>query len=86
MKSLSMTIRKVLLSPDHTVFAYNTEREGMEYGDLRLKSLDGKRQVRWEEESRYQDGPVRKSKNRRMKLFMTFSTLSGRITTRYATP
>lgn len=35
-----MSIRKVLLSPDHTVFAYNTEREGMEYGELHFKDLE----------------------------------------------
>lgn len=34
-----MSIRKVLLSPDHHIFAYNTETEGMEYGDLHLKDL-----------------------------------------------
>ncbi|KAG0187414.1 hypothetical protein DFQ28_006378 [Apophysomyces sp. BC1034] len=37
-----MSIRKVLLSPDHTVFAYNTEREGMEYGELHFKDLAGR--------------------------------------------
>ncbi|KAI9312978.1 prolyl oligopeptidase family-domain-containing protein [Dichotomocladium elegans] len=42
LRSLNMSIRKVLLSPDHTIFAYNTEREGMEYGDLHLKYLDGR--------------------------------------------
>jgi oligopeptidase B len=35
-----MTIRKVLLSPNHSIFAYNTEREGMEYGELHFKDLD----------------------------------------------
>lgn len=45
LKSLNMTIRKVLLSPDHNVFAYNTEQEGMEYGDLHLKDLAGDREA-----------------------------------------
>lgn len=40
LRSLNMSIRKVLLSPDHTVFAYNTEREGMEYGELHFKDLE----------------------------------------------
>ncbi|ORE09065.1 hypothetical protein BCV72DRAFT_248385 [Rhizopus microsporus var. microsporus] len=35
-----MSIRKVLLSPDHTIFAYNVEREGMEYGELHFKDLN----------------------------------------------
>ncbi|CDH53354.1 oligopeptidase b [Lichtheimia corymbifera JMRC:FSU:9682] len=39
LRSLNMSIRKVLLSPDHNIFAYNTETEGMEYGDLHLKDL-----------------------------------------------
>lgn len=37
-----MSIRKVLLSPDHSIFAYNTEREGMEYGELHFKDLNNK--------------------------------------------
>ena len=37
-----MTIRKVLLSPDHSIFAYSTETEGMEYGDLHFKYLNDK--------------------------------------------
>ncbi|KAI7877433.1 hypothetical protein K492DRAFT_150602 [Lichtheimia hyalospora FSU 10163] len=40
LRSLNMSIRKVLLSPDHNIFAYNTETEGMEYGDLHLKDLN----------------------------------------------
>ena len=39
LRALNMSIRKVLLSPDHTVFAYNTEREGMEYGELHFRHL-----------------------------------------------
>lgn len=35
-----MSVRKVLLSPDHSIFAYNTEREGMEYGELHFKDLN----------------------------------------------
>ncbi|KAI8381259.1 prolyl oligopeptidase family-domain-containing protein [Radiomyces spectabilis] len=37
---MNISIRKVLLSPDHAIFAYNTEREGMEYGELHLKDLN----------------------------------------------
>ena len=37
-----MTIRKVLLSPDHSIFAYSTETEGMEYGNLHFKYLNDK--------------------------------------------
>lgn len=39
---MNMSIRKVLLSPDHSIFAYNTEREGMEYGELHFKDLNNK--------------------------------------------
>ncbi|KAI7861602.1 prolyl oligopeptidase family-domain-containing protein [Spinellus fusiger] len=39
-----MSIRKVLLSPEHTIFAYNTEREGMEYGELHFKDLQDRPQ------------------------------------------
>ncbi|KAF7723205.1 hypothetical protein EC973_002280 [Apophysomyces ossiformis] len=42
LKTMNMSIRKVLLSPDHTVFAYNTEREGVEYGELHFKDLAGR--------------------------------------------
>lgn len=42
LRSMNMSIRKVLLSPDHSVFAYNTEREGMEYGELHFKDLNNK--------------------------------------------
>ncbi|KAG2218836.1 hypothetical protein INT45_007603 [Circinella minor] len=42
LRSLNMTIRKVLLSPDHSIFAYSTETEGMEYGDLHFKYLNDK--------------------------------------------
>jgi hypothetical protein len=35
-----MSVRKVLLSPDHSIFAYNTEREGVEYGELHFKDLN----------------------------------------------
>ncbi|KAI9254524.1 hypothetical protein BDA99DRAFT_159906 [Phascolomyces articulosus] len=42
LRSLNMSIRKVLLSPNHTIFAYNTETEGMEYGDLHFKYLNDK--------------------------------------------
>ncbi|ORX61634.1 hypothetical protein DM01DRAFT_1126440 [Hesseltinella vesiculosa] len=45
---MNVTIRKVLLSPDHTIFAYNTEREGMEYGDLHFKDLHNRQD--WEGE------------------------------------
>ncbi|KAG1383270.1 hypothetical protein G6F61_001522 [Rhizopus arrhizus] len=48
LRSLNMSIRKVLLSPDHTVFAYNTEREGMEYGELHFKDLEYRED--WENE------------------------------------
>ncbi|KAI8069299.1 prolyl oligopeptidase [Gongronella butleri] len=41
---MNMTIRKVLMSPDHSIFAYNTEREGMEYGDLHFKDLQNRPQ------------------------------------------
>lgn len=41
-----MSVRKVLLSPDHSIFAYNTEREGMEYGELHFKDLNNRAQ--WE--------------------------------------
>ncbi|KAI8639279.1 prolyl oligopeptidase family-domain-containing protein [Parasitella parasitica] len=37
-----MSVRKVLLSPNHSIFAYNTEREGMEYGELHFKDLDNR--------------------------------------------
>lgn len=37
-----MSIRKVLLSPDHSIFAYNTEREGVEYGELHFKDLNNR--------------------------------------------
>ncbi|KAI8353239.1 prolyl oligopeptidase family-domain-containing protein [Choanephora cucurbitarum] len=37
---MNMGVRKVLLSPDHSLFAYNTEREGMEYGELHFKDLN----------------------------------------------
>ncbi|KAI8146369.1 prolyl oligopeptidase family-domain-containing protein [Fennellomyces sp. T-0311] len=42
LRSLNMMIRKVLLSPNHSIFAYNTETEGMEYGDLHFKYLNKK--------------------------------------------
>ncbi|SAM00587.1 hypothetical protein [Absidia glauca] len=42
LRSMNTSVRKVLLSPDHSIFAYNTEREGMEYGDLHLKDLDNR--------------------------------------------
>ncbi|PHZ09537.1 uncharacterized protein RHIMIDRAFT_246132 [Rhizopus microsporus ATCC 52813] len=48
LKSLNMSIRKVLLSPDHTIFAYNVEREGMEYGELHFKDLNDRED--WENE------------------------------------
>ncbi|CAO3617218.1 unnamed protein product [Cunninghamella blakesleeana] len=48
LQSLKVSIRKVLLSPDHTVFSYNTEREGMEYGDLHFKDLKGRKD--WKDE------------------------------------
>lgn len=48
LRSLNMSIRKVLLSPDHTIFAYNTEREGMEYGELHFKDLEDRDD--WENE------------------------------------
>lgn len=41
-----MSVRKVLLSPDHSIFAYNTEREGMEYGELHFKDLNNR--AHWE--------------------------------------
>lgn len=37
-----MSVRKVLLSPDHSIFAYNTEREGVEYGELHFKDLNNR--------------------------------------------
>lgn len=37
---MNMSIRKVLMSRDHSVFAYITEREGMEYGELHFKDLN----------------------------------------------
>lgn len=37
---MNMSVRKVLLSPDHSIFAYNTEREGVEYGELHFKDLN----------------------------------------------
>ncbi|KAI8337786.1 hypothetical protein BD560DRAFT_413108, partial [Blakeslea trispora] len=40
LRSMNMGVRKVLLSPDHSLFAYNTEREGMEYGELHFKDLN----------------------------------------------
>ncbi|KAI9251219.1 prolyl oligopeptidase [Sporodiniella umbellata] len=43
-----MSIRKVLLSPNHTIFAYNTEREGVEYGELHFKDLEDRDE--WENE------------------------------------
>lgn len=43
---MNTSVRKVLLSPDHSIFAYNTEREGMEYGDLHLKDLDNRGRVK----------------------------------------
>lgn len=39
---MNMSVRKVLLSPDHSIFAYNTEREGMEYGELHFKDLNNR--------------------------------------------
>ncbi|KAL0138712.1 prolyl oligopeptidase [Mucor lusitanicus] len=46
LRSMNMSVRKVLLSPDHSIFAYNTEREGMEYGELHFKDLNNRAQ--WE--------------------------------------
>ena len=40
LRSMNMSVRKVLLSPDHSIFAYNTEREGVEYGELHFKDLN----------------------------------------------
>ena len=37
-----MSVRKVLLSPDHSIFAYHTEREGVEYGELHFKDLNNR--------------------------------------------
>jgi hypothetical protein len=37
----NLSIRKVLLSPNHTIFAYQTEREGEEIGNLHFKDLSG---------------------------------------------
>ncbi|KAI8077145.1 prolyl oligopeptidase [Thamnidium elegans] len=48
LRSMNMSIRKVLLSPDHSIFAYNTEREGVEYGELHFKDLNNKNH--WENE------------------------------------
>lgn len=39
---MNMSIRKVLLSRDHSIFAYVTEREGMEYGELHFKDLNNR--------------------------------------------
>ncbi|CEP07722.1 hypothetical protein [Parasitella parasitica] len=48
LRSMNMSVRKVLLSPNHSIFAYNTEREGMEYGELHFKDLDNR--TDWENE------------------------------------
>lgn len=48
LRSMNMSIRKVLLSPDQSIFAYNTEREGMEYGELHFKDLNDRED--WENE------------------------------------
>ncbi|KAI9279931.1 prolyl oligopeptidase family-domain-containing protein [Umbelopsis sp. AD052] len=37
----NLSIRKVLLSPNHGIFAYQTEREGEEVGNLHFKDLSG---------------------------------------------
>jgi hypothetical protein len=49
---MNTSVRKVLLSPDHSIFAYNTEREGMEYGDLHLKDLDDRGRVKIDSEKK----------------------------------
>ncbi|OAD65677.1 hypothetical protein PHYBLDRAFT_153157 [Phycomyces blakesleeanus NRRL 1555(-)] len=45
LKAMNMSIRKILMSPDHSIFAYNTEREGMEYGELHFKDLNYRRDI-----------------------------------------
>ncbi|KAI8340300.1 hypothetical protein BC941DRAFT_244403 [Chlamydoabsidia padenii] len=54
LRSMNTSVRKVLLSPDHSIFAYNTEREGMEYGDLHFKDLDNR--VDWLVKKKNMDG------------------------------
>jgi protease II len=41
LRMTNLSIRKVLLSPDHNLFAYQTEREGAEVGNLHFKDLTG---------------------------------------------
>lgn len=48
LRSMNMSIRKVLMSRDHSIFAYITEREGMEYGELHFKDLNDRSD--WENE------------------------------------
>lgn len=48
---MNMSIRKVLLSRDHSIFAYITEREGMEYGELHFKDLNNREN--WEVKKEY---------------------------------
>ncbi|RUS14095.1 LOW QUALITY PROTEIN: hypothetical protein BC937DRAFT_94347, partial [Endogone sp. FLAS-F59071] len=42
LRSTNTSIGKMLLSPDHTIFAYKAEHDGMEVGSLRFKDLTGK--------------------------------------------
>ncbi|RUP44284.1 prolyl oligopeptidase family-domain-containing protein, partial [Jimgerdemannia flammicorona] len=46
LRSTNSNIRKVLLSPDHTIFAYTIEHEGMETGSLHFKDLTGGKNVK----------------------------------------
>jgi oligopeptidase B len=50
-----MSIRKVLVSKDHSIFGYITEREGMEYGELHFKDLNNREiwEVKKEKEGVY---------------------------------
>lgn len=41
LRMTNLSIRKVLLSPNHGIFAYQTEREGEEVGNLHFKDLSG---------------------------------------------
>ncbi|CAM0135016.1 hypothetical protein VKS41_000409 [Umbelopsis sp. WA50703] len=41
LRMTNLSIRKVLLSPDHTIFAYQTESQGDEVGNIHLKDLTG---------------------------------------------
>ncbi|KAJ2962969.1 hypothetical protein NQZ79_g1909 [Umbelopsis isabellina] len=46
LRMTNLDIRKVLLSPDHTIFAYQTESQGDEVGNIHLRDLTGRQNLK----------------------------------------